>query len=110
MPKTQHDSLELVHELRRRLGQQYGDRLVQLVLFGSQARGDATVESDVDVLVVLRGDVPHPGLEIDAMMDIIYDLTLRYEQTLSVLPVSEKDFRARQSPLLINIRREGVCL
>ncbi len=110
MPETQHDTLALVNELHRRLGQQYGDRLVQLVLFGSQARGEATLDSDVDVLVVLRGDVPHPGLEIDVMMDIIYDLTLHYEQTLSVFPVSEKDYRTRQSPLLINIRREGVCL
>jgi uncharacterized protein len=32
-----------------------GDRLVSLVLFGSVARGDATPDSDVDVLVVATG-------------------------------------------------------
>ncbi len=110
MPETQHTNLALLNDLRLRLDQRYGDRLVQLVLFGSQARGEATLDSDVDVLVVLRGAVPHPGLEIDRMMDIVYDLTLQYEQTLSVLPVSEKDFLTRQSPLLMNIRREGLCL
>ncbi len=110
MMETQSHIPALLDDLRHRLSQHYGDRLVQLVLFGSQARGEAAMDSDVDVLVVLRGDVPHPGLEIDAMMDIIYDLTLRYECALSVLPVSEEDFRTRQSPLLMNVRREGICL
>jgi len=31
----------------------YGDRLVKLLLYGSQARGDARPWSDVDVLAVL---------------------------------------------------------
>lgn len=35
----------------------YGERLKQLVLFGSQARGDADPESDIDLLVVLAGPV-----------------------------------------------------
>ena len=37
--------------LRRR----YGDGLVSVVLFGSRARGEAKPESDVDVLIVVRG-------------------------------------------------------
>jgi len=32
--------------------------LHDLVLFGSRARGDASADSDVDVLVVLNGPVP----------------------------------------------------
>lgn len=32
-----------------------GDRFVRLMLFGSHARGEASGESDVDVLVVLHG-------------------------------------------------------
>jgi len=41
----------------------YGDRLVKMVLFGSQARGEADADSDIDVLVVLKGEV-NPGEEI----------------------------------------------
>ena len=37
--------------LRRR----YGDDLVSVVLFGSLARGEAKPESDIDVLIVVRG-------------------------------------------------------
>ena len=41
----------------------YGDRLVQLVLCGSQARGNAEPGSDIEVLVVLWGEV-NAGQEI----------------------------------------------
>ena len=44
--------------LRRR----YGDDLVSVVLFGSRARGEAKPESDVDVLIVVRG-LPRNRLE-----------------------------------------------
>ncbi len=36
-------------ELRHRLELLYGDRLVKVVLFGSRARGDAGLDSDIDV-------------------------------------------------------------
>lgn len=47
----------ILAELRRRLQALYGPRLVRLVLFVSQARGDAEPGSDIDVLVVLHGAV-----------------------------------------------------
>jgi predicted nucleotidyltransferase len=48
----------LADDLRRYvevLDRHLGDRLVSVVLFGSWARGTANGESDVDVLVVVRG-------------------------------------------------------
>ena len=47
-------------DLRRQFELLYCERLVRMVLFGSQARGDDEPESDIDVLVVLRGPV-RPG-------------------------------------------------
>jgi predicted nucleotidyltransferase len=35
-----------------------GDRLEALYRYGSQARGGARLDSDIDVLVVLRDDFP----------------------------------------------------
>ncbi len=97
----------LLEEFKRRLETLYGNRLVQIILYGSYARGDFTDESDVDLLVILRGEVL-PGKEIDRMIDIITDINLKYGVLLSVYPISEDDFKRVNSPLLINIRREGI--
>jgi predicted nucleotidyltransferase len=43
-----------VADFAARVRARYGDRVADVRLFGSYARGDAHEESDVDVLVVLR--------------------------------------------------------
>jgi predicted nucleotidyltransferase len=53
----------ILTQLRSHFEQLYGDRLTQMVLYGSQARGDARPDSDIDILVVLKGQV-NPGEEI----------------------------------------------
>jgi len=99
----------ILAELRVRLEALYGERLVRLVLFGSQARGDAEPGSDIDVLVVLRGDVD-PYEEIERSGDAVADLSLDYNACLACSFVSEDDFQGEQSPLMLNVRREGVRL
>ncbi len=65
----------ILTELRRRLEALYGERLVQMVLFGSRARGDAKPDSDVDVLIVLRDRV-NPGEEITRTGELTASLSL----------------------------------
>lgn len=60
----------IVARLRRSFEELYGDRLVKLVLYGSQARREAQPHSDIDILVVLEGPV-HPGEEIERTGDIV---------------------------------------
>lgn len=40
---------------RRLLVERFGDRVVDVRVFGSSARGDAEDDSDVDVAVIIRG-------------------------------------------------------
>lgn len=42
-------------DYRVRLVAQFGDRLERVALFGSRARGEAREDSDIDVLVCIRG-------------------------------------------------------
>jgi predicted nucleotidyltransferase len=99
----------ILQELRERLGQLYGARLERLVLFGSQARGDAAPDSDIDVLVVLQGMVT-PGAEISRSGPLIAALSLEYDIVISCVFVSSACYQEEQSPLLLNVRREGVLL
>ncbi|HFQ93688.1 MAG TPA: nucleotidyltransferase domain-containing protein [Anaerolineae bacterium] len=96
-----------IRQFKRAVKDIYGSRIKQIVLYGSWARGDASEESDIDLMVVLSGEV-QPGLELDRMIDVITDINLAYDVLISVLPVSEGDFNTLQSPLLLNVRQEGV--
>lgn len=97
----------IVSELRTSFEALYGDRLVTMILFGSHARGDAEPGSDIDVLIVLKEPVS-PGTEITRTSEIRSQLSLKYDVVVSCTYVSAERYTTEQSPLLINIRREGV--
>lgn len=99
----------VLHELKAGLQTLYGDRLAGVVLYGSQARGDAGEDSDIDVLIVLRGELK-PGEEIRRTSRLIAELSLEYDTLLSRMFVSETDFGQGQDPLIRNVQREGVPL
>lgn len=94
-------------EARRRLEALYGDRLVRLVLYGSQARGDARPESDVDVLVILQGPFELYS-ETKHLARLALDLFDRYGLNISFQPFTEADFRNPASSFMQNVRMDGV--
>ena len=96
-------------ELRRRLEDLYGNRLVKLVLFGSQARGDADTDSDIDVMVVLKGNV-NPFQEIERGGRVTAAVSLEQDVVISAVYVSENRYRTRASGFLANVRAEGVSV
>jgi predicted nucleotidyltransferase len=98
---------EILKEFMEEIGKLYSKRLKDVIIYGSWVRGEATEESDIDLLIVLGGKV-FPGKEIDRMIDIITEINLKYGVLISVYPVSEEDYSTVNSPLLINVRREGM--
>jgi len=99
----------ILDELKSRLQELYRERLVDLILYGSQARGDAVEGSDIDVLVVLRGEV-EPCDETKRASDIVYDICYRYNVVVSCVSVSEENYMRGEGPLIRNVKREGIVL
>lgn len=99
----------ILAELKTHFKDLYGDRLVQMTLFGSQARAEGQSGSDIDVLVVLKESV-NPGKEITRTGKIVADLSLQHDEVISCLFMDEDRFRSRNGPLLRNIRKEGILL
>jgi predicted nucleotidyltransferase len=99
---------DILSDLRRYLESVYGSRLVGLVLYGSEARGEADEGSDVDVLVVLEGEVD-VGREIRRTGSGISALSLKHDRTISRLFIDALSFQERQGPFLRNVRREGIA-
>jgi predicted nucleotidyltransferase len=85
----------------------YGERLKQVLLFGSWARGDAHPESDIDLLVVL--DRIESRREEWARMDEILDRhSLENDTIVCEIPVSEAELQAAEIPLLMRVQAEAV--
>ena len=97
----------VLSRLREQLAALYGTRLCRLVLFGSRARGDNEADSDIDVLVVLKGTVV-PAEEIARTGGVVAALSLEHGVVISCVFVSESSFDHDDTPLLLNVRREGV--
>lgn len=87
----------------------YPDRLQSIILYGSQARADSRVDSDIDILVVLD-KLTNPYLEIDKTGDFIAHLCLEYDVVISRHFISVEKFISSQNPFLSNIKKEGVMV
>jgi len=83
------------------------ERIHELILFGSAARGEARgIDSDVDVFVVLDSE-EHREYE-DELREIAYDVQLEYGVVLSLHTKTKERFEARKDhPFVRNVLAEG---
>ena len=86
----------------------YGDALTKIILFGSQARGEATEDSDIDILIVTKEYLSHEKKE--EFYHFMSQLCLNYNVLISSIQMLEDSFEFENSPLLLNIRKEGIIL
>lgn len=106
----QHPNLSnVLSELRSHLERLYGQRLISLMLFGSQARADAQPDSDIDVLVVLDGEVD-AWTEIERTGEFVSQLCLEYGVVICNIFVSAAQFQTQQTAFLRSVHQEGVRL
>ena len=88
----------------------YGERYRGLVLFGSYARGEADEGSDVDLLVLLEGEVHSWTEYIRKIEPIKWPMSLESGYVLSPIAVNVEDYRSAWKPFLMNARKEGVLV
>jgi len=72
------------------LTHRFGGQLVDVMLFGSQARGQATRDSDIDIMVVLD----HPAArDLSEARGIAFDVWLTHGVLLSIRALSRESWR-----------------
>ncbi len=86
----------------------YGEeRYGHLILYGSYARDEADEGSDVDLLVLLEGEVD-PVRELIRTEDVKWALALASGSALSVLAVGVEAYHSSEEPFLWSARTEGI--
>jgi predicted nucleotidyltransferase len=103
---------EVVNKVKDKAGDIFGDKLIDVILFGSYARGEQSSESDLDIMLVLNMSSMELKKFRDTIVDIEVDLSLEYDIVLSIMLQSEFEFKKYDKvlPFFINVLNEGVSI
>ena len=82
-----------------------------VILFGSKARGDADVYSDIDLLLLTAR--PLHWTEEKAIVEALFDIGMAYDVLFSPLCVSSEEWEGdlfQELPIYQEIRRDGAVV
>ncbi len=95
-----------IAEYRELLLKEFPNRISKLILFGSKARGDSGIDSDLDLLIVLTKNGRQATKEI---VMLTHQPIAKFMVDISPIVVEEKFFKS-WSPLLEHINKDGIVL
>ena len=100
---------EIVKQIRQAV--RHTDPTATVILYGSEARGDARPDSDIDVLILLEGDKRDLQRESE-MSGALYDVELATGVLVSpmIMLRSQWENRPFKTPFYINVVNEGIQL
>jgi predicted nucleotidyltransferase len=94
----------------RRVETDYANEVLSITLYGSQARGEADAESDIDLFIVVRHDTP---ILRQALVDLAWQVQFEYDIVISDIIRGVEQLgrmQARRFPYYQSIEREGILL
>ena len=102
------DLRKMLLELEEKLQRVYGNKLKAVILYGSVARGTATEESDIDIMVLVDGTAQ----ELRTFEDQLSDVSIKYFRVFSIIDISYQEYMrwVNTSPFYRNVSKEGVIL
>jgi predicted nucleotidyltransferase len=98
---------DIVDKISKTIHREEPDSLA--ILYGSEARGDARSDSDIDVLILLDGDRLDLKRE-DRLSGKLYEIELESGVVISPLIMLRKQWEERpfKTPFYVNVVNEGV--
>jgi predicted nucleotidyltransferase len=105
--KKEKDALQAFNQ---RLLTELGKQVQQVILFGSKARGDSALDSDIDVLILTDGENRQLRKTISKISS---QIGLDYDVCLGALLIANKRWQQMSSErfsLCRNVERDGILL
>ena len=94
--------------LKKDLKAALGEKIGNLILFGSYSRGDNTEYSDVDLLILLNSRLTRD--ETRKVDDLIADYSLEHDVVISGLVYPIETYQRFNTPFLLNFKEEGIVV
>ena len=106
------DLRKMLLELEEKLQRVCGNKLKAVILYGSVARGTATEESDIDIMVLVDGTAQELRTFEDQLSDVSTDISIKYFKVFSIMDISYQEYMrwVNTSPFYRNVSKEGVIL
>lgn len=101
---------QISNELKSSLRELFGDRLEELILFGSYARKEAREDSDIDFLLVLNDPSINPFKVIRKTSCILNDLLLRHGKVISLCATDKSTWTNLPTYFYKTVKSEGILV
>lgn len=105
--RTPMNKEKILLEIKSRLVEVYGSRLVEVILYGSVARGEEHEDSDIDILVLLKGPV-NLGDDLMTNIETLSSFGRDLGHVISPKPVDAEQYETYDCPLFRAVRKEGI--
>lgn len=94
----------------QRVVSDYADGLISITLYGSQARGEASPESDIDLFVVVKNQVTEL---VEALANVAWEIQFEHDVVIADVIRGLDELEQLQYegfPYYQNLEREGILL
>ncbi|MFQ6052151.1 MAG: nucleotidyltransferase domain-containing protein [Candidatus Hydrothermarchaeota archaeon] len=97
-----------VEEILQALKTEFKNNFLALILYGSWAKGKVRQDSDIDLLAIFKKRVDKDVAK--RMNEISSEMEVRYQRSVTLLPVKAGDFKMEKLPLFTAAKREGIIV
>ena len=88
----------------------FGEKLIELILFGSYARGDYHENSDIDIMIIADIEEKDVMRYVYLMSEALSDLSIEYDIMISPIiePLIKYESYKNTIPFLQKVQKEGI--